>query len=174
MIYIQKNQSKTYFVLLLLQVVLKGDPKKLNLHGVRKGFLYTLSKHATWICYIVKQKLKMMHNNLIKSPSLLSLCPVCHSHSRRAPCVWRTSKWKTNWECCHANMLSTGSEYTRAQWSLSLLLLPLCTDPGLLKWKWSCSILGQLQWSEVTSTSSWRVSDGSVVLQDFYCSAMLS
>lgn len=50
-----------------------------------------------------------MKNDAHKS-HLITVLTVCHSCSRRAPCVWRTSKWKTSWECCHANMLSTGSK----------------------------------------------------------------
>lgn len=48
----------------------------------------------------------------------------CLSHSRHAPCVWRTSKWKTSWECCHANMPSTGSEYNYQSFSLLFFFFP--------------------------------------------------
>lgn len=34
-LYQKKNINLVNFILLFLQVVLKGDPKKLNLHGVR-------------------------------------------------------------------------------------------------------------------------------------------
>lgn len=109
-------QSLTWFFSSHLQVVLKGDPKKLSLHGVRIN-LWTDFHHlhpskqshwrnARWCHW-------SSHLSLALSPPLF-----CLSHSRHAPCVWRTSKWKTSWECCHANMPSTGSEHNYQSFSL--------------------------------------------------------
>lgn len=68
--------------------------------------------------------------SLIFTPLAPHPTPFWLSHSRHAPCAWRTSKSKTSWECCHANMLSTGSEYNYQRFffpsNFFFLLRPSC------------------------------------------------
>lgn len=96
----------TWYFSSCLQVVLKGDPKKLSLHGVRINLSIDFHHPTSVERETVQDDVTDLHTSLpLPSPH----CS-CLSHSRHVPCVWRTSKWKTSWECCHANMLSTGSE----------------------------------------------------------------
>lgn len=70
------------------------------------------------------------------------------SHSRPAQCVWRTSKWKTSWECCRANTLSTGSEYRR--------VFPRSCD--YFKTLWTRLLVDYLCPTGVSGFSLWRAS----------------
>lgn len=108
------QQKLIFFSWYYLQVVLKGDPKKLSLHGVR---INIWTESCVQPMPQRSEGTGLMRDHVIDVGTCLSL--FCPSHSRRAPCVWRTSKWKTSWECCHANMLSTGSEYKRVYLSFS-------------------------------------------------------
>lgn len=61
----------------------------------------------SWMCVFILCLCVYLYPVCVYGSLSLALC---HLHSRRVPCAWRTSRWRTNWESCRANTLSTGGE----------------------------------------------------------------